>query len=157
MSATPIEDMVVGLYDYIVANMETYLNAIEVEKADDVTLPDFLSRDYGFRDIFSMKRYPAILLAPVGVDPEASANNAENYYVDALAIMGLADNDITKLSKKQMRYADAFMRMVYADESIGGVCLLADIQAVDFYPAPPGQLSMCAIWILLRMFQEVIT
>ena len=157
MSATPIEDMVVGLYDYIVANMETYLNAIEVEKADDVTLPDFLSRDYGFRDIFSMKRYPAILLAPAMVEPEASANSAENYYVDVDILMAIADNDLTRLAKKQMRYADAFMSMIYADESIDGVCLLADIGAVDFYAAPPGQANVCATVITVRMFQEVIT
>lgn len=158
MSATPIEDLGIGFKTYTTSHLDTYLTAIETgTTGDTVQLPDLAIRSYGYRDVLAQKEYPAGSFVVTAVRLEPGASQTDLMTVSASLIMGVTDNDPEVLAKKLDRYPDAVRAMIAADETLGGLCLIARVNDIELYPAAQGAKDIAVAVVNVDLVAEVVT
>ena len=154
---TPYEDMLFGLKNFVINNVEDRLIEIETEKNDGIALPNFVGYGIGYRDPFSQTKYPYIMFVPDEGSPEPSANKAEEENISVDIVLVLTDTDPDRLTIQIMRYTDAIRGIVNEDGDLGGLALFAQINNMRWFSAAPGNRDLAIAVIRAEIQDEIIT
>jgi hypothetical protein len=132
---TPYEDMLWALKDTVIATVGAKLTAIEVEKADGISLPDFKSYGMGYRNPFSVTQWPYVMFIHDTGSIEESGIHGELERLHALVMFVLKSKNRDSLTKMDFRYADAIRGVIDDDIDLGGAVLEARVIGIDWSPA----------------------
>ena len=114
-------------------------------------------REYGYKEVLGRKAYPVGVFVPGAIRIEPGASQGDIVTVDEAVILAVTDNTPDTLAKKLVRYVDAFRAMIAADETLGGLCVLARIESVELYPAAQGAHDLAVAVVNVAMMTEVAT
>ena len=132
---TPFEDMLFALRDTVINNVGAQLTAIETDKGDGISLPDFESHGMGYRNPFSVTRWPYVMFIHEDAPIEQSGIHGELETLNAYVMFVLKHKNRDELTKMDFRYADAIRAVISANIDLGGAVLEAQVAHIDWSPA----------------------
>ena len=153
MPYSTFEDILSNIETWIGSNFSTFINEINTEKADEITLKDFKEIIIGLSDMYNSKKYPILCIVPENIPIEPLSLGTDDIQEIVNFIIADVEGDAEKGYKKQMRYAAAFRNMCLDDKTAGDSVDLITVTNVD--PYPPDTDKIIVVIIQAEIHKEV--
>jgi hypothetical protein len=155
VSYANIHAMMNGLKSYVQAQLPARLTQVETEIGTTIT--DLVDHVLGYREALSSDRYPVAFFVASSATPEDSAQHGEWFALEADIVIAYRHSTPAGLETALLGYADAVRNLVGADESLGGLCDVAEITYIDWYHGAPGAKDIGVVVVSIAMRIELRT
>lgn len=110
-----IEDALYGVKDYVDSNINTYLDGLEAEKGDGITLTDFKEIKLAEGNPNNISVSPVMYIYPVNVSEVILSMGSQEITLQLSFFMVVSGGKESELVIKAIRYAEAMRQCILAD------------------------------------------
>jgi len=144
-----------GLKSYVEANLPARLSQVEAEIG--ATVADIADHVLGYRDTLTASHYPCAFYVASSGTPEESAQHGEWFALDADILIAYRASTPEALETALLAYSDALRNLVGEDESLGGLCDVAQITYIDWYHGAAMEKDKGVVVVSITMRTELRT
>lgn len=110
-----IEDALYGIKSYVDSNINTYLDGLETEKDDGITLTDFKEIKLAEGNPNNIYTSPVMYIYPVNVSEVILSMGTQEVTLQLSFFMVVSGGKESELVIKAIRYAEAMRQCILAD------------------------------------------
>lgn len=155
-ACSPVEDILYKLAAWLLANVPTYLDTIEAERADGIALADPAKYEVSDADPFGQTQYPVVLIYPTDAPIEADIDTGhDEIALSAEILIAISDGDAAEGTKRALRYAEAVREIIRDDRSMAAYADLITVKRIIYYATDPEQLSLRLVQVSVEIRKTV--
>lgn len=141
ITTSHVEDIIVDLRTFLLANYDTYLTALETAKGDGIATaaPAAAQIVLGAMDLSHYDNYPVVFLVPVGEEYEEVTMSRDSLRATVTVWIVCGGFDEATLSKMIWRYAASMRNVLRDNPTWGGQVDRSQVTEIAYFPVVMGE------------------
>jgi hypothetical protein len=156
-SDSHVEDMIVGLRTFLLAQLPAYLTAIAAAKTDAITQPMPGSDDIvlGAMDLHHYDHYPVVFLVPIGEEYESLTPSTDLIRATIAIWLVIGGFETSDLNKMIWRYGAELRNVLRDYPTWSGTVEVSIVKEVAYFPVVLGEDELQAVRVTVTAEKEL--